>query len=403
MFRVFLIGFDGHLAADSAKALAGCGTVFASKRLQASLDLAGKTVLPVTPVAEMLAGVAKISKEQDVAVLASGDPLFFGISRRLLQEVDPELVTIFPARSSMQMAAARFKIPWDDAAYISLHGRDMEVEISLLLHHKKSFVFTDRVNSPGAIACRLLDLLDHDEGAAAGWTVWVGEQLGLPEEKISTGSLAEIAARTFDPLNIMLLVRGEDFLKNSTSFGLQEEQISHSRGLITKNEVRAVTIHGLCLPQEGVLWDIGAGSGSVSLEAALLRPNLQVFAVERHPEQLAHIRENRRRYGVYNIHIIDGEAPDALDELPDPDRVFIGGSGGHLQEIITYSVGRLAGEGRVVVNAVIEETRKKAPALLYGAGLSVTMSDVSVSRHSFPETDRQERAFNSIRVCVGIK
>jgi precorrin-6Y C5,15-methyltransferase (decarboxylating) len=404
MFKVFLIGVDGSsLSQEAAKALKQCGTVVGTERLSNCFDLSGKKVFPVTPLVESLTRVKQNLADHDVAVLASGDPLFFGIGRRLLDRLGEEQLEFFPARSSMQLAAARFKIPWDDAAFVSLHGREVQ-DYAKLLQYRKVFVLTDKRNSPDVISGHLIEALDKAVyGDQLQWKVWVGERLGMPDERIVQGNLEEIASSRFDPLNIMLLVCTGDrssFPRNP--FGLHENEIAHSRGLITKNEVRAATLHALRLPKTGVFWDIGAGSGSISLEATAICPQLKVFAVERDQEQLAHIKTNSSRYLAGNIKVVVGKAPTELFSLPDPDRVFIGGSGGQLKEIINECSERLVPGGRIVVNGVIAATKELAPRLMHEAGLAVTISEIAVSRYR-PYEEATETTFNPISIMVGQK
>ncbi|MDH4321419.1 MAG: precorrin-6y C5,15-methyltransferase (decarboxylating) subunit CbiE, partial [Desulfobulbaceae bacterium] len=290
MFRIELIGISpgAGLDARQREIVNRCGCVVASSRHRPLLDGCGLEIIPIAPVAQTLATVAERLGEQDVAVLASGDPLFFGIGRTLITKFGPERVVVHPALSSLQAACAKFGEPWDDIFILSLHGREAAGVAAKVMGHGKVFCFTDRVNSPDMVArallavCRSID----DEALASGYTVWVAENLGQDDERITCGTLTEIAAMAFADLNVMLLKKPERATASAIAFGLQEEEIDHSRGLITKSEVRAATLHHLRLPQRGVLWDVGAGSGSVGLEAARLCPGLQVFAVERNPEEL---------------------------------------------------------------------------------------------------------------------
>jgi precorrin-6Y C5,15-methyltransferase (decarboxylating) len=217
-------------------------------------------------------------------------------------------------------------------------------------------LFTDQHNSPDRVAATLLAVLQecNDVDRIKTIRIRVAENLGLADERLISGSLVEIAAQTFAPLNMMLVEQPSRLETNR--FGLWEDEIHHSRGLITKDEVRAATLHRLRLPVTGVLWDIGGGSGSVSLEAARLNPELSVHTVEKNPEALQNIRANIKRYSAYNIHLVSGEAPEALAGLPAPDRIFIGGSGQRLEAIIETAVAQLTEGGRIVINAVLAST-----------------------------------------------
>ena len=404
MSSIQLIGIaPGDGLGEEQRSLVGrCGCVVASTRHRQLVEGLGVEVVAIAPVEQALAAIEQRLASMAVAVLASGDPLFFGIGRTLIARFGRERVQIYPALSSMQLACSRFGVPWDDARFVSLHGRSAEALGGRLLPHAKVFCFTDRVNSPASVAKALLAACENldDLELAAAYTLQVAENLGLADERVSQGSLAEMAGRVFGDLNVMLLTRPAS-PGGFPCFGLGEEEVRHSRGLITKDEVRAATLHALRLPQQGVLWDIGAGSGSVSVEAARLAPELAVHAVEREPAEVANIRANCRRFGAYNVKVVEGAAPAALAGLPDPDRVFVGGSGGMLGAIIDHAASRLQPGGRLVVNGVVAATREAAPALLHGAGLDVTISEIAVSRRTFPAG--ATRRMNPIAIMVGVK
>jgi precorrin-6Y C5,15-methyltransferase (decarboxylating) len=195
--------------------------------------------------------------------------------------------------------------------------------------------------------------------------------------------LAEAAQHQFAPLNMMLLEQEateEEPTEPACVFGLQEEEIKHSRGLITKDEVRAVILHRLRLPRSGVFWDIGGGSGSISVEAARLCPDLAIYVVEQKEEGWRNIQANIVRYGLYNITLVRGQAPEALAKLPNPERIFIGGSRGLLAEIIAPCAHRLSKGGRLVVSAVLQNTAEQAPRLMASNGLETDARTISVTR-----------------------
>ena len=183
-------------------------------------------------------------------------------------------------------------------------------------------------------------------------------------------------------------------------FGLKEEELAHRDGMITKDEVRAVSIHKLRLPVKGLLWDIGAGSGSVAIEAARLAPGLTVIAVERDEEQVARIRSNKMRFDVRNMEIIHGSAPDALVDLPAPDRVFIGGSGGSVADIVKFVAEKMPA-GIMVINAVTLETLNDALTSLERNAFSVEVSEVSVSRSKLVGGKRLMSALNPVFIVRG--
>jgi len=356
-----------------------------------------------------------------VVLLASGDPAFFGIGRRAVREFGKDMVEIIPDLSCIQIAFSRIKESWDDAFLMSLHGgpdpkkrRRLPFELEdipyLLQKHNKILILTDKENNPVEIAKEFLKL--------SATTMYVCEKLGYPDERIIEGTPEEIAEMTFSEPNVVILVRAteqrgdcprftgaavESGLSQTPAvpFGLTENEITHSRGLITKDEVRAVTIHKLRLPQRGVLWDIGAGSGSVSVETARLYPEIKVLAVEKDEEQIKNIKENRIKFDASNIEIIKGQAPDALINLPAPDRVFIGGSGGKLKEIIDL-IAKMQ-TAIIVINAATVETLNIAVAELQRNGFLVDVSQVSVSRMKKIGEGNCFSALNPIFVIKGEK
>lgn len=384
--------------------LKGCQVVVVSSRFRELLQQGLFRSLPdkiisMTPLDEAIERVRENLACGDVAVLASGDPLFFGIGRRLIEDFGQERVKIYPAASAIQHAFARFGLPWEKAAFVSLHGRSHENCLGMLLAHPFTAVLTDNVNRPEIISEELLQFLGDN---ASRYSVHVGENLGMKNERCVSGSLWKIAGETFGGLCCLLLVRQPQTAENAGSgFGLSEGVIVHSRGLITKNEVRAAALHALAIPANSIMWDVGAGSGSVGLEAARMQRDILVYAVEKHQEQQHNILQNIRKYDVLNLKIIKGEAPERLSGLPRPHRIFIGGSGGNLQEIVRHCVQCLLPGGRIVVAAVLERTLEEAPELLYRHGLSVEMSRIAVQRTSYP--DGAQKAFNPITIIVGDK
>ncbi len=433
MYKVYLLGISGQeLSAEQKRFVKRCGTVVVSSRYLHLITPYEKNILAMAPVNEMLAAVSGQLEQSNVAVLAGGDPLFYGIGRKMLATFGPEAVEIYPGVSSMQLAFARFKEPWDDVFFISLHGRSGANLARMLLPHRKVFVLTDQQHSPDMVAATLLGHLRAcgQESVAESYEVMVGENLGSTKERLIRGSLEEISGQSFADLNVMILKAELSRIPRAFPaghlpaqtklmpwrykmvqepglvdfpLGLRQGEIAHSRGLITKDEVRAATLHKLRLPNTGVFWDIGAGSGSIAVEAARLCPQLDVFGVERNDQELENIRANIRRFGLHNISVVKGEAPAALAGLPTPDRVFVGGSGGRLPEIIKEACLRLAKGGRIVVNGVIEQTRQMAPVLLHDCGLQVTISEISISRRHYPATDADPLVFNTIAVITGTK
>ena len=276
----------------------------------------GERVALTTP----LAAVLDLAEErhcagQRVCVLSSGDPGFFGLTRLAAARCP---VTVHPAPSSVSLAFARVGVNWDDAVVVSAHGRALGHAIETVQRHAKVAVLTSPDQTPEALGKELV---------AAGCGprhVTVCAQLGEPGEAVTEGDLNELAGGTFPPLSVVVFRALEPVDVDGGpgwAWGLPDDTFSHRDGMITKAEVRAVALGKLALPPAGVLWDVGAGSGSVALECARLAPSLRVYAIERRTDDVDRLRASTA------IHVVAGDAPGAFTGLPDPDRAFVGGGG----------------------------------------------------------------------------
>jgi precorrin-6Y C5,15-methyltransferase (decarboxylating) len=285
-----------------------------------------------------------------VCVLASGDPGFFGIVRVLADRFGPEALDVTPAPSSVSLAFARLGLPWDDATVVSAHGRPLVDAARRAAAAPKAAVLTSPESPPQALGRALLAL------GARHRRVAVCSRLGGPEERVAAVDLPGLAAGTWDPVSVVVLLEAEGVghqpLRSghagrpTLAWGLPESAFAHRDGMVTKAEVRAVALGKLALPDEGVLWDVGAGSGSVAVECAALCPALRVVAVERDGEEAARVRANARSNGV-PVEVVEAAAPGALAGLPDPDRAFVGGGG---LDVLDAVLARLRPGGRVVAS-----------------------------------------------------
>ena len=335
-------------------------------------DYAGEK-MPLGALPELLEFLKQTDRK--VAILASGDPNFFGISRFLLRNLPKERIAIFANVTSMQYAFARIKEPWDDAIFVSVHGRGMHVAVDKIIAAQKACVLTDKVNTPAAIAREMI------ERGAEGYEAWLCEDLGLASEKFTRTDVRGLLELPTSDLNILILIRTyEPNLVQYPLIGIADDEFQTVKKLITKQEVRAVTLAKLQLQDDLVLWDIGAGSCSVSIEASNLMPNGRIFALERNPLCFGHITENLKKFCTRNVKFVEAYAPEGLEDLPDPDRVFIGGAGGQLEEIIEHVDRRLKPEGLIVLNAVTLDTLGKAVEYLEDHGYDVEATCVNISR-----------------------
>ena len=311
-------------------------------------------------------------------LLASGDPLWFGIGRLLLQRFGAERLRFHPAPSSLQLAFARLGRPWQDASWISLHGRDPEALAARLQQRPAALaVLTDP--SRGGVA-EVRTIL-RASGLEAAYGLWLCERLGHPAERVQRLAPAAPLPADLDPLHLVLLI-AEPLAPVADPaalplFGLADGlflQHDDRPGLMSKREVRIQLLAELELPERGVLWDIGAGVGSVGLEALRLRPELELWALEQRGGSAALIGANAERLGVRPAAVLEGRAPEALAELPDPDRVLLGGGGRDRTALLTAVLQRLKPGGVVVIPLATIEALAELRPLLERFGLEVRVS-----------------------------
>lgn len=340
-------------------------------------ELASERLVIAVGLDDVLRRIDAAARDRRVVVLASGDPCYFGIGPHLADRLGRERVEIVPHVSSVALAFARLGVAWQDATVVSAHGRPLDAAIGAARGAGKLAVLTDEVNTPAAVARALL------EAGAEDGPAWVFEHLGGEREAETQASLGEVATRTFAPLNVLVVpaLAWQRHQGAVDGFGLPETHYEHSAGLITKPEVRAVSLSKLRLRAGGVLWDVGAGSGSLAIEAAGLAPGLRVYAVERSERQIQILRENVARLGrSCRVQVVEGEAPEALARLPDPDAVFIGGSGGRLVEILAVARASIARPGRIVANLVTFENVATVLDWATGHDLQPEVVQVGIAR-----------------------
>lgn len=331
-------------------------------------------------LAEVVASI-EANSGQRIVVLASGDPNLYGIARYLVDRLGKETVEIIPNVSAMQLAFARIKECWDDATIVSVHGRPIEEIIESVRASRKVGIFTDHEHTPAAIArCLLANGID-------GYRAFVCQNLGDDGERVIETDLEQLCNQESEPLNVLILIRcqQESTQKVERALGIPDEEFEQRRprrGLITKLEIRVVSLAKLGLLDESIVWDIGAGSGAVSIEAAHLARRGHVYAIEDDPEDIAIINENVSRFGAKNVTVLHAIAPDALVQLPDPSAVFIGGSKGMLRDILDVVCRRLKTDGSVVINLATLENLSTAMNALQARGFvaDVTLLNVSRSR-----------------------
>ena len=302
---------------------------------------------------DALADLIEQHRGGPAVLLASGDPLFYGTARFLCDRLGKERFEVVPHVSSMQLAFARVKESWDEAYLTNLATQPLEKVLERIRTAEKVGLFTGEAVSPGEVAARM---------QAAGldyFTLYVCENLGSPDERVTRGSVAEIARQKFGLLNVMVLVRKPGSpdrpreLAGVRTFGNRDELFLQSRpkrGLLTGSEVRAIALSELELSPDSIVWDVGAGSGSVAIEAAQLARGGHVYAIEMDAEDFGLLQSNTRRFGVANLTPVLGEAPPAFGKLPAPDAIFVGGTGRSVANLCDAAWSALASGGRLVAN-----------------------------------------------------
>jgi precorrin-6Y C5,15-methyltransferase (decarboxylating) len=337
--------------------------------------------------------------DHTVVVLTSGDPLFFGIGAFLVRRLGIDRVRILPNVSAVAAAFARLGKPWQGVRVVSLHGRRHTGQLLRCLAGGDTVaVYTDPAHHPAWLADRLLD------NSLGDVSMCVMEELGRPGERITRMTPEKARTQTFADLNLVVL---EPDPRRRTTAGLYpgmpDNRFVHENGLITKSEVRAVSLARLRLFDRAILWDLGAGSGSVSIESGRFITRGEIYALEKRADRIAHIQANRSRFGIGNLHIVQATLPAGLADLPDPDRVFIGGGGRHLADIIGEAAERLKPDGTMVVNTVLLHNLSVATQSLQALGWEVDTVQIQVSRATpMPFSQRLEAA-NPVWIVTGTK
>ncbi len=374
--RIAIIGLDGGpLGAEAEALLEGAALVVGGRRHLASLGVeGGRSAVLEGGLSGALARIER--SEGPVAVLASGDPGFFGIVRLLEERFGAETLRILPGVSSVALAFARAGLPWDDAVTVSAHGRDPRRAVNVCRARPKVAVLTSPEFGPAELAREL-----------EGWgrAFFVAERLGEPDERAFRGDAAAVMGKEWREPNVVLVLDeeraagGRGWISGSFEspgrWALPEEAFEHRSAMITKPEVRSLVLARLGPGPGDLVWDVGAGSGSVAVECARL--GAAAIAIERDPESCARIRNNSVRHGAC-VRVVEGEAPAALCDLPGPDAVFIGGSGSDFDEIVKLCAVRA--RRAVVLSLISLERVVPAAEILEGCGLEVETTFLQASR-----------------------
>ena len=314
-------------------------------------------------------------RDHRVVLLASGDPNLFGIGASLRRSLGAAAVDVEPGVSSLQLALARAAVPGAGTALLSAHGRPLATAAALAARERRAAILTDPGNGPQALATALAGA-----GVEAEARLVVCEQLGGPDERVREGTVGAPPAPPYGALAVVVLDR---LASPGPGIGRPEREYEHAGGQVTKGEVRAIALAALDIASEDTVWDVGAGSGAVAIEAGRLAARGVVYAVERRSDRAEQARRNAA--SSWNVEVICGDAGAVLPGLPDPDAVFLGGGGSATGALVDTAAERLGQRqsplpGRLVANLATLESVMEVTQALRRRGLAWAVSQISVAR-----------------------
>ncbi len=356
-----------------------------------------KTVIEYSP--EKVIDIIRDSDEAEIAILMSGDSGFYSGTKKLLEQLEVYIkqtenkeisIHVEAGISSIAYFASRIHMSWEDAKIISIHGKEANY-IPAILRNKKTFILTE-----GNVEDICRNLVEVGLGKAKAY---IGSRLSYADEDIWIGNVEDYNSSNNNSLAVIMIVN-EAVLRTATT-GIEEDIFVRGKVPMTKSEVRAVVMSKLAINSEDVIYDIGAGTGSVSIEMAMATERGKVYAVECNPEGVNLIEENSKRFGCNNIDVIEGMAPEVIKDLPAPDVVFIGGSKGNLADILRVVIDK-SNRVRVVICAVTMETMWEAFKCMETMGFTnVDASQINVSKINPVGDYHMFKAENPIFVIAG--
>jgi precorrin-6Y C5,15-methyltransferase (decarboxylating) len=378
MLSIIGIGDDGLNAASAAvrDRVAAAQVLLGDER---ALSLLGETVkgqrVVLSGDVDQVAKQVESVGDKPAALVVFGDPMFYGLARFLIERFGKDRFEVLPHVSSMQLAFARVMESWDEAYLTDLAIHPLATVVEKIRTAQKVGLFTNPTVGPAHVAKALLDRkIDY-------FTAYVCENLGARDERVTRAELADIAKGDYRSLNVMILIRRADAPDRPRDavgrrlFGNPDDaflQAKPKQGLLTPSEVRALALAQMDIAPASIVWDVGAGSGSVSVEAAQLARDGAVYAIEMDAEDHGLIQENCDRFGVTNVIPVLGKAPEAYAKLPDPDCVFVAGAGREVTRLAEEAFARLRPGGRLVVNLIsidhIAQARESLMAACRTAG-----------------------------------
>ena len=340
------MGNPENMTVEAQKACEEAELVIGAGRMLQAVSLSDKDYLNCYKAEEIKAYVDAHPEYEKVAILMSGDVGFYSGGKKLFDACEDKEVHIYSGISSVVYLCGKLGVSWEDVKLISLHGREQNV-VSAVARHRKTFVLVGKKGDVNRLCEKLVCYgMGHVQVA-------VGEDLSYEQERITKGRADELMEGEFQSLCVVLIQNEE--VKKSQVHGIPDEDFIREKVPMTKAEVRSISLSKLLLEQDSVVYDVGAGTGSVSIEMALQAVDGQVYAVEKKPEAVELIGRNQIKFAADNLAIIKGEAPEALLELPVPTHAFIGGSSGNLKAILK-TIFKKNPSARIVINAIALET-----------------------------------------------
>lgn len=375
--QVFGIDASGleRLSSRARDALASATFVAGGKRHLALAGCSNRETFAITNnLDELVARLESRGPDERCVVLASGDPLLFGVGATLIRALGADHVVVEPTASSVQLAFARIPCAWHDATIASVHGRPLAETLLPLLGKPKIGLLTQNGAGPEAVAEFFLSRGLDD------YTAWVCEDLAAPGERVTRLPLRDLVGQRFADLNVVVLIRRRGDGPPRRDEVPPDEQFARPGSgalLLTHRDIRLLSLNRFEGVPEGPLWDLGAGLGGIAVGLANRFRGSEVVAVERSEAQVALLQENRRRFEAWNLRIVAGEAPEALAGEADPAGVFVGGSGGRLDDLLNVVIERLRPGGVVVANFVALENLARTSQRLRAAGWPVEVTQAS--------------------------
>ena len=394
--KVYLIGIGmgnvDTLTVGAKRAIEGSDVLIGAKRLLEpfeGLDCENLQLIKSDDIVEALAR----ARCAQASVLLSGDVGFYSGATALYDKLADYDVEVIPGISSVSYFCAKLRTPWQDAVLVSAHGREHDA-VGAIQVNAKTFVITGGKTKVDDI-CR--DLVKRGFGYVS---VAAGERLSYDDERIVRGTAAELADMAFADLAVMLAQNDHPVVRAYGAPSLSDGDFQRGKAPMTKQEVRALVISKLRIAADHTVWDVGAGTGSVSIEAALAAPRGTVYAIEKNADAIALMRQNREIHGAVNIVVVEGTAPEALTSLPAPNRVFIGGSSGNMGAIIDATL-TVNPHARICATAVTLETLTELLACLRAREIEdADIVQVSVARADNVGSYNLMRAENPVYIVT---